>query len=101
MACVFILLMVSFKEQRFFVLMNFNHFYLWAVFFISSLKTLLSSSQRVPPLFSFKNFIISDCTVSSMTHCKLIMVLLPGKSHGWRSLVGYSPWGRKELDTIE
>ena len=27
--------------------------------------------------------------------------LLPGKSHGQRSLVGYSPWGRKELDTIE
>ena len=23
-------------------------------------------------------------------------VLLPGKSHGQRSLVGYSPWGRKE-----
>ena len=23
-------------------------------------------------------------------------VLLPGKSHGWRSLVCYSPWGRKE-----
>ena len=20
-------------------------------------------------------------------------VLLPGKSHGWRSLVGFSPWG--------
>ena len=28
-------------------------------------------------------------------------VLLPGKSHGWRSLVGCSPWGRKELDTTE
>ena len=28
-------------------------------------------------------------------------VLLPGKSHGWRSLVGYSPWGCKELDTTE
>ena len=27
-------------------------------------------------------------------------VLLPGKSHGWRGLVGYSPWGRQELDTI-
>ena len=27
--------------------------------------------------------------------------LLPGKSHGQRSLVGYSPWGRKELDTTE
>ena len=25
-------------------------------------------------------------------------VLLPGKSHGWRSLVGCSPWGRKESD---
>ena len=22
-------------------------------------------------------------------------VLLPGKCHGWRSLVGYSPWGRR------
>ena len=21
-------------------------------------------------------------------------VFLPGESHGWRSLVGYSPWGR-------
>ena len=28
-------------------------------------------------------------------------VLLPGKSHGRRSLVAHSPWGRKELDTIE
>ena len=28
-------------------------------------------------------------------------VLLPGKSHGWRSLVGCSPWGRKGLDTTE
>jgi len=28
-------------------------------------------------------------------------VLLPGKSHGQRSLVGYSPWCRKESDTTE
>ena len=28
-------------------------------------------------------------------------VLLPGESHGWRSLVGYSPWGRGESDTTE
>ena len=26
-------------------------------------------------------------------------VLLPRKSRGRRSLVGYSPWGGKELDT--
>ena len=28
-------------------------------------------------------------------------VFLPGKSHGQRSLVAYSPWGHKELDTTE
>ena len=28
-------------------------------------------------------------------------VLLPGKSHGWRSLVGYSPWSCKESDMTE
>ena len=28
-------------------------------------------------------------------------ILLPGKSHGQRRLVGCSPWGLEELDTIE
>ena len=28
-------------------------------------------------------------------------VFLPGKSHGQRSLEGYSPWGHKELDMTE
>ena len=28
-------------------------------------------------------------------------MLLPGESHGWRSLAGYSPRGRKESDTTE
>ena len=28
-------------------------------------------------------------------------VLLPGKSHGWRSLGGCSPWGREESDTTK
>ena len=28
-------------------------------------------------------------------------VFLPGKSHGWRSLVGCSPWGREESDTTK
>ena len=28
-------------------------------------------------------------------------MLLPGKSHGWRSLVGCSPGGREESDTTE
>ena len=29
------------------------------------------------------------------------MIFLPGESHGWKSLVGYSLWGHKELDTAE
>ena len=28
-------------------------------------------------------------------------VFFSGESHGQRSLVGYSPWGRSELDMIE
>ena len=36
-------------------------------------------------------------------HCSILPtpVLLPRKSHGRRNLVGYSPWGCKELDTTE
>ena len=28
-------------------------------------------------------------------------IFLPGESHGWRSLLGYSPRGGKESDTTE
>ena len=38
--------------------------------------------------------IINNATISTP-------VLLPGKSHGQRSLVGCSPWGRWELDTTQ
>ena len=30
-----------------------------------------------------------------------LVFLVPGESHGQRSLVGYSPWGLKKLDTAE
>ena len=33
--------------------------------------------------------------------CQPAPVFLPGESHGQKSLVGYSPWNRKELDTTE
>ena len=32
---------------------------------------------------------------------QLTPVFLPGESHGWRNLMGYSPRGRKESDTTE
>ena len=34
-------------------------------------------------------------------HGKPTPVFLPGESHGWKSLVGYSPRGHKESDTTE
>ena len=34
-------------------------------------------------------------------HWQPTSVLLPGKSHGWRSLVGCSSWGFEESDTTE
>ena len=30
-----------------------------------------------------------------------IPIFLPGKFHRQRSLAGYSPWGHKELDTMQ
>jgi len=60
------------------------------------------------------------CTIALISHASKLMlkilqarlqqrrrqwhptpVLLPGNSHGWRSLVGCSPWGGKESDTTE
>ena len=42
------------------------------------------------------------CKLKSQRRCwHPTPVLLPGKSHGRRSLVGCSPWGRSELDRTE
>ena len=41
------------------------------------------------------------CSILDTQQWQPTPVLLPGKSHGWRSLVGYSPWGREESDTTE
>ena len=42
-----------------------------------------------------------DHLEKEMTTHSRTLVLLPGKPHGLRSLVGYSPWDCKELDTTE
>ena len=46
---------------------------------------------------------ISQRTLSSLWRRRWhpTPVLLPGKSHGQRSLVGCSPWGREEWNTTE
>ena len=43
----------------------------------------------------------SEVTQSCPTQWQPTPVLFPGKSHGQRSLVGCSPWGREESDTTE
>ena len=49
----------------------------------------------------FTVFFITLQTLFLEKAMALHTVLLPGKSHGWRSLVGCSPWGRKGSDTTE
>ena len=48
---------------------------------------------------------IYNCYIFLVTWCRRQWhpspVLSPGKSHGQRSLVGYSPWGGEESDTTE
>ena len=43
---------------------------------------------------SISRFLRNLHTVLRRRQWQLNPVLLPGKSHGWRSLVGCSPWGR-------
>ena len=47
------------------------------------------------------SFLKGTCGSSRRRQWHPTPVLLPGKSHGRRSLVGYSPWGRTESDTTE
>ena len=65
-----------------------------------------SGKRRVPPgtkrlLFCFGPQHWLLFWVPTKTIWKPTPVILPGESHGGRSLVGYSPWGRKELETTE
>ena len=71
-------------------------------------KTCLSVSF----LNQIRSWLVSGCVVSNQENRGFILlprrrrwhptpVFLPGKSHGRRSLVGCSPWGREESDTIK
>ena len=75
--------------------------------------TIWASKFRLPSGTSDKK---SSCQYSRLKRCGFdlwigkipwnrkwqpALVVLPGKSHEQRSLVGYSPWGHKELDTTE
>ena len=53
---------------------------------------------------SFHKYIKNTCTCVTILRRRQwhpTPVLLPGKSHGWRSLVGCGPWGCIESDRTE
>ena len=67
-----------------------------------------SWSLSVPKLYSIYHLVAPPPLPTTPGHFILVSwrwqpspVLLPGKFHGHRSLVGCSPWGRKESDTTE
>ena len=64
-----------------------------------------SSIARLPPSISASNYHGFELGVSvyytRRRQWHPTPSLLPGKSHGWRSLVGCSPWGCWGLDTTE
>ena len=51
--------------------------------------------------YILRSAIVGSYSTSQRKQWHPTPVLLPGKSHEWRSLVGYSPWGREESDTTE
>ena len=64
-------------------------------------STLLNSLHRLPLPFHVHSHFDPSNHISQRRQWHPTPVLLPGKSHGWRSLVGCSPRGRKESDTAE
>ena len=74
------------------------------------LFTLFCSSEVISNILSYSSLIYSSALdILLLIPSRLFLiyenlkwqptpVLLPGESHGGSSLVGYSPWGRKESD---
>ena len=77
----------------------------------SALESSISPSS---PVFFYCEMVFKDYSLGTRrAYCSWLLflgregngtpllVLLPGKSHGRRSLVGCSPWGREESDKTE
>ena len=76
--------------------------------FVSDLRHKAFSLPALNKLYCFHNSILSSWLANELGMYHVgrrqwhpTPVLLPGKCHGWRSLVGCSPWGCTESDTTE
>ena len=65
-----------------------------------SLSILFKKSKHMARIF-LSSFLVKFRVRHRRRQWHPTPVLLPGKSHGWRSLVGCSPWGPEESDTTE
>ena len=89
-----------------FFLIDYLSYLLWWFLNLSSLylmhcnlsRPLCFSWPTPPPTPVFFHLEFCVWLFNLKTHVSLTPVFLPGKSHGWRNLVGYSPWGSKESD---
>ena len=64
----------------------------WASLVAQTVKNLPAMPETWVQSLGWKDPLEKGMTTHSST---------PGESHGLRSLVGYSPWGHKELDMTE
>ena len=62
---------------------------------------LVAQTVKNPPEMQETQVYPWDGKISQRREWLPTPVFLPGEFHGQRSLVGYSPWGCKELDTTE
>ena len=65
------------------------------------LPLFLKLPSRTLELGGVSLLFTESCSLSRRRQWHPAPVLLPAKSHGWRSLVGCSPWGCEESDTTE
>ena len=66
---------------------------------ILNISELYTQKNIIEGKVIFELLICQDCIQRRQWHPT--PVLLPGKSHGLRSLVGCSPWGREKSDITE
>ena len=68
---------------------------------MSFLVSLVAQTVKCPPQCQRPGFDLWVGKIPWRRKWQPTPVLLLGKSHGQRSLVGYGPWGHKESDTTE